>query len=178
MASTNSNLKMAAYGLLRLGHSVLKSHQPAHFLRLSNTYRALHATPIRLLSSDNTLWLAEKAEDPEVVTLDSGLMYKVLAQGLEGAPSPGLHSPCVCHYEGCLVDGTIFDSSRARGSPATFAPSQVIPGWTEALQLMKEGDHVELYIPSELAYGSAGAGGVIPPNAALMFSLELLQVKG
>ena len=139
-------------------------------------FGGFHSTGPTLAATDDE-WLIEKSKDSAVVTQDSGLMYKVLAQGDEGARSPGLHSPCVCHYEGSLTDGTVFDSSRARGAPATFAPSQVIPGWTEALQLMKEGDHVELYIPSDLAYGSQGAGGVIPPNAALMFSLELIEVK-
>lgn len=92
--------------------------------------------------------------------------------------TPTLNSPCDCHYSGTLIDGTEFDSSYKRGQPLTFAPNQVIAGWTEAMQLMKEGGKWELYIPSELAYGDSGAGGAIPGGAALIFELELLTVKG
>jgi len=87
-------------------------------------------------------------------------------------------TPCECHYAGRLTDGTEFDSSYKRGAPTTFAPNQVIKGWTEAMQLMKEGGKWELYIPSELAYGDRGAGGLIPGGAVLIFDLELLKVKG
>lgn len=92
--------------------------------------------------------------------------------------TPTIDSPCDCHYAGTLTDGTEFDSSYKRGEPLTFAPNQVIAGWTEAMQLMKEGGKWELYIPSELAYGDGGAGGAIPGGAALIFTLELLKVKG
>ena len=87
-------------------------------------------------------------------------------------------TPCSCHYRGTLTDGTEFDSSYKRGSPATFAPNQVIKGWTEAMQLMKEGDKWELYIPSELAYGDRQRGQYITPGAVLVFELEILAVKG
>eukprot|EP00439_Symbiodinium_sp_Y106_P070295 s324_g12.t1 len=93
--------------------------------------------------------------------------------------TPGPNTPCDCHYAGQLINGQEFDSSYKRGKPLTFAPSQVIPGWTEAMQLMKEGDKWELYIPSELGYGAEGTpGGPIPPNAALVFQMQLLKVKG
>ena len=92
--------------------------------------------------------------------------------------TPTINSPCDCHYSGTLIDGTEFDSSYKRGKPLTFAPNQVIPGWTQAMQLMKEGGKWELYIPSELAYGDNGAGASIPGGAALIFELELLSVKG
>jgi FKBP-type peptidyl-prolyl cis-trans isomerase FklB len=92
--------------------------------------------------------------------------------------TPTIDSPCDCHYAGTLIDGTEFDSSYKRGQPLSFAPNQVIKGWTEAMQLMKEGGKWELYIPSELAYGDSGAGGAIPGGAALIFTLELLDVKG
>jgi FKBP-type peptidyl-prolyl cis-trans isomerase FklB len=92
--------------------------------------------------------------------------------------TPTIDSPCDCHYRGTLIDGTEFDSSYKRGQPLTFAPNQVIKGWTEAMQLMKEGGKWELYIKSELAYGDRGAGRQIPPGAALIFELELLNVKG
>ena len=91
--------------------------------------------------------------------------------------TPAADTPCVCHYTGTLIDGTVFDSSRDRGSPTTFAPNQVIPGWTEAMQLMREGDRWQLFLPSELAYGERGAGGKIKPGAALIFDLELIEVR-
>ena len=92
--------------------------------------------------------------------------------------TPTIDSPCDCHYRGTLIDGTEFDSSYKRGQPLSFAPNQVIKGWTEAMQLMKEGGKWELYIKSELAYGDRGAGRQIPGGAALIFELELLAVKG
>ena len=98
---------------------------------------------------------ANKAKDG-VVTLPSGLQYKVLREG-DGDFHPTVDSSCSCHYEGTLIDGTEFDSSYARGSPTSFAPNQVIKGWTEAMQLMVEGDKWEMYIPSDLAYGERGS---------------------
>eukprot|EP00934_Nitzschia_sp_Nitz4_P005695 Nitzschia sp. Nitz4//scaffold35_size145790//120754//121414//NITZ4_003053-RA/size145790-processed-gene-0.214-mRNA-1//1//CDS//3329549193//5685//frame0 len=121
-------------------------------------------------------FLAKKATEEGVVKLDSGLMYKELVAGT--GKTPLVNSPCSCHYSGALIDGTEFDSSYKRGKPTTFAPNQVIKGWTEAMQLMKEGGKWELYIPSELAYGDRGAGGRIPGGSVLVFTLELLEVKG
>merc|ERR1712010_253801 len=114
-------------------------------------------------------WLKAKGEEEGVVTLPSGLMYKVLKEGPKGGPSPKASTPCSCHYQGQLVNGEVFDSSYKRGQPTTFAPCQVIKSWTEAMQLMKQGDKWELYCPPNLAYGSTGAGGKIPPNAVLVF---------
>lgn len=105
----------------------------------------------------------------------SGLQYRVIEEG-SGA-SPGATDEVTVHYTGKLTDGTVFDSSVERGDPATFAVNQVIPGWTEALQLMKEGAKWELVIPSELGYGPRGAGGSIPPNAILVFEVELISVN-
>jgi FKBP-type peptidyl-prolyl cis-trans isomerase FklB len=122
-------------------------------------------------------FLDAKANEEGVIKLDSGLLYKVLEKG-NGTRSPGPSTPCDCHYKGTLINGEEFDSSYKRGKPLSFAPNQVIKGWTEAMQLMKEGDKWELYIPSDLAYGDRGAGGVIPPNAALIFEMQLLQIKG
>ena len=109
-----------------------------------------------------------------VVTLSSGLQYKVLTEG-KGA-TPTADSTVQVHYRGSLIDGTEFDSSYQRGEPASFPVTGVIPGWTEALQLMKEGDKWQLVIPSQLAYGERGAPPVIPPNSALVFEVELLKV--
>ena len=121
-------------------------------------------------------FLAAKGKEEGVVTLPSGLLYKEITPGTGRTPT--INSPCDCHYAGTLIDGTEFDSSYKRGQPLTFAPNQLIKGWTEAMQLMKEGAKWELYIPSELAYGDRGAGGLIPGGAALVFTIELLTVKG
>lgn len=111
-----------------------------------------------------------------VVTTSSGLSYRVLTSGPVDGRSPGRLDSVMVHYHGTLTDGTVFDSSYQRGMPATFGVGQVIPGWTEALQLMKPGDKWMLHIPSRLAYGSQAVGGKIPPNSDLIFQVELLQV--
>jgi FKBP-type peptidyl-prolyl cis-trans isomerase FklB len=117
----------------------------------------------------------EKNKDAEgVKTTESGLQYKVLTEG-SGA-TPTAESQVETNYEGKLLDGTIFDSSFARNQSATFPVNGVIAGWTEALQLMKEGDVWELAIPAALAYGSQGAGGMIGPHATLLFKIELIKV--
>ncbi len=122
----------------------------------------------------SSAYLEKNSKKKGVVTTASGLQYKVLTQG-KGA-SPGLNSTVDVHYRGTLVDGTEFDSSYSRGVPATFPVGNVIPGWTEALQLMKEGDKWEITIPAKLAYADQGAPPVIPPSAALIFEVELLKV--
>ena len=122
-------------------------------------------------------WLAEKAKEDGVITLPSGLMYKVLKTG-SGEFHPTADSTCSCHYAGTLIDGTEFDSSYGRGQPTDFAPNQVIKGWTEAMQLMVEGDKWEMYIPSELGYGENGSPPKIQGGDALVFQMELLEIKG
>lgn len=114
----------------------------------------------------------------EVVKTESGLQYVVLAEGEDGASSPVNGEMVVVHYEGRLAaDGSKFDSSFDRGDPATFPSNQLIPGWVEALEMMKVGDRWMLYIPADLGYGTAGTpGGPIPPNADLMFEVEMVDV--
>lgn len=111
------------------------------------------------------------------VTTSSGLRYQVLAAGPGTGQSPGKLDMVTVHYKGTLTNGTVFDSSLDRGQPATFGVGQVIPGWTEALQLMKPGDKWMLYIPSQLAYGSRAVGGKIPANSDLIFQVELLKIN-
>jgi FKBP-type peptidyl-prolyl cis-trans isomerase FklB len=119
---------------------------------------------------------ANKAKDG-VVTLPSGLQYKIITAGTGAKPTAS--DTVVCNYSGKLIDGTEFDSSYKRGKPAEFPVGGVIKGWTEALQLMPVGSKWQLYIPSDLAYGSRGAGGgAIGPNQALIFDIELISVKG
>jgi FKBP-type peptidyl-prolyl cis-trans isomerase FklB len=119
-------------------------------------------------------FLAANKAKPGVKTLPSGLQYKVLKSG--NGPSPKATDKVRTHYHGTLIDGTVFDSSVERGEPAEFPVGGVIRGWTEALQLMKVGDKWQLFIPSELAYGARGAGGVIGPNSTLVFEIELLEI--
>jgi len=120
-------------------------------------------------------FLSENKKKEGVKTLPSGLQYKVIKEGT--GKTPKAEDTVVTNYRGTLIDGTEFDSSLKRGQPATFPVKGVIPGWTEALQLMKEGSKWELFIPSNLAYGERGAGGVIGPNATLIFEIELISVK-
>ncbi|WP_413837755.1 FKBP-type peptidyl-prolyl cis-trans isomerase [Desulfobacula sp.] len=119
-------------------------------------------------------FLEENKKKENVVTLPSGLQYKILKEG--DGPLPKATDTVECHYQGKLIDGTEFDSSYQRGKPATFPVGGVIQGWVEALQKMKVGSKWELYIPSELAYGDRGAGAVIKPGAALIFEVELLGI--
>lgn len=120
-------------------------------------------------------YLAKNKEAEGVQITESGLQYKVLSSGEGNTPSA--ESTVEVHYEGKLIDGTIFDSSYQRGETTSFPVNGVIPGWTEALQLMKEGDTWEVTIPSNLAYGQNGAGQAIGPNATLIFKVELVSVK-
>ena len=119
-------------------------------------------------------FLAENRKKQGVVELPSGLQYMVLAEG-EGE-IPTITDKVQCHYHGTLIDGTVFDSSVERRQPAVFPVNGVIQGWVEALQLMSTGSKWRLFIPSELAYGSNGAGGAIGPNSALIFDVELLKI--
>ena len=119
-------------------------------------------------------YLAENAKKEGVITLPSGLQYQVLKEG--NGKKPSAKDSVRCHYEGFLIDGTVFDSSVQRGEPAVFGLQQVIAGWTEGLQLMQEGAKYRFFIPYRLAYGEGGAGGSIPPYAALIFDVELIEV--
>ena len=120
------------------------------------------------------VFLEENKKREGVVTLPSGLQYEIINAGLGKKPTAA--DRVQCHYEGTLIDGTVFDSSIKRGQPAVFGVSQVIAGWVEALQLMGEGSKWRLYIPYDLAYGANGAGEMIPPYSALIFDVELIKV--
>lgn len=119
-------------------------------------------------------FLEENAKRPGVVTLPSGLQYEVITEG--NGKKPSATDRVKCHYEGTLIDGTLFDCSIKRGEPAIFGVNQVIKGWVEALQLMTEGAKWKLFIPSELAYGAQQAGEMIPPHSTLIFEVELIEV--
>lgn len=119
-------------------------------------------------------FLAANAKKEGVVTLPSGLQYQVLREG--NGKRPKATDQVRCHYEGTLINGTVFDSSYKRGEPAVFGLNQVIKGWTEGVQLMQEGAKYRFFIPYDLAYGERGAGQQIPPFAALIFDVELIEV--
>ena len=119
-------------------------------------------------------FLEENKKTPNVKVLPSGLQYEVIREG--NGKQPKATDRVRCHYEGTLIDGTLFDSSIQRGEPAVFGVNQVIKGWVEALQLMSEGAKWKLYIPSDLAYGANGAGEMIPPHSTLIFEVELIEV--
>lgn len=122
-------------------------------------------------------FLANNKERDGVKVTDSGLQYEVLTEGPADGVSPTATDSVVAHYEGRLIDGTVFDSSIERGEPATFPLGGVIPGWTEGLQLMKVGAKYRFFIPSALAYGARGAPPRIQPNSTLIFDVELIEVK-
>lgn len=120
-------------------------------------------------------FLKDNASKEGVKTTSSGLQYKITKEGTGRAPKAT--DTVVVHYKGTLIDGKEFDSSHKRGEPATFPLNRVIPGWTEGLQLLKEGGKATLYIPSELAYGKRGAGADIGPDETLIFEVELLKIQ-
>jgi len=142
--------------------------------KLQAEAQAQHASAGAENEAKSAAFLAENAKKEGVVTTESGLQYKVLEAGKGDKPSA--ESTVQVHYEGRLINGQIFDSSLERGAPVEFALNQVIPGWTEALQLMPEGSHYELYIPGDLAYGPTGSRS-IGPNEALIFKVQLLQAN-
>lgn len=156
------------------GKNTAISHTEARDI-VNGYFSKLEAELTAARQEEGKKFLAENAKRPDVVTLPSGLQYKVLKEGNVGRYAT-VTDRVECHYEGKLIDGTLFDSSIRRGQPATFGVTQVIPGWVEALQLMPEGAKWVLYIPSELAYGAQGAGEMIPPHSTLIFEVELLKI--
>ncbi len=139
-----------------------------HFMKVQEEQRAAK-------SGEAKKFLENNAKEANVQVLPSGLQYIVLKEGSGDVPK--ITDRVTTHYHGTLVDGTVFDSSYERGEPATFAVNQVIPGWTEALQLMTVGSKWKLFIPSELAYGDRGAGNIIGPGETLIFDVELLAIE-
>lgn len=142
---------------------------------LQQHFTALEAKKHEAATKEGEAFLVENAKKEGVVVLESGLQYEILNDGKGERPSA--EDSVKCHYHGTLIDGTVFDSSVQRGEPAVFPVNGVIQGWVEALQLMNEGSKWRLYIPSNLAYGTRGAGGVIGPNATLIFDVELLAIE-
>ncbi|HAN26289.1 MAG TPA: FKBP-type peptidyl-prolyl cis-trans isomerase [Haliea salexigens] len=160
----NERQSLLADGELNPSYDAIKAKQEAVAAELVAKREALAAQ-----------FMQANAQRPAVSTTASGLQYEVLEAG-EGA-SPGPRSNVVTHYHGTFVDGTVFDSSVDRGEPARFGVHEVIPGWTEALQLMRIGDKWRIACPPALAYGAQGAGDAIPPNTALVFEIHLLGIE-
>lgn len=150
-----------------LTHSEAQKVVNEHFQKLAEEAYAVNRNA-------GEKFLAENAKKESITTLPSGLQYEVIKEG--NGKKPSATDRVQCHYEGTLIDGTIFDSSIKRGEPAVFGVNQVIKGWVEALQLMQEGAKWRLYIPYDMAYGEHGAGEMIPPYSALIFDVELIKV--
>ncbi len=158
----------------RMTYDEAKAEIQAYFQAMEERQRAAAAEMGKVNAAAGEAFLKENGAREGVMTTASGLQYEVLEEGTGAQPSAG--DQVTVHYTGKLIDGTVFDSSVERGEPATFGVTQVIPGWVEALQMMKEGAKWRLFIPSNLAYGPNGAGGAIGPNATLIFDVELIKV--
>jgi FKBP-type peptidyl-prolyl cis-trans isomerase FklB len=159
---------------LKIQHREAQQIVQEYFQKQEQKISAQRAEAGKVHKEAGEKYLAENAKKDGVITLPSGLQYQVLKEG--NGKKPSAKDTVKCHYEGFLIDGTVFDSSVQRGEPATFPLQQVIAGWTEGLQLMQEGAKYRFFIPYRLAYGEGGAGASIPPFAALIFDVELIQV--
>lgn len=133
------------------------------------------ALPYEQASAEATAWLEKNKSEEGVVTLPSGLQYKIVRSGPAGGAKPDVQDEVKVHYHGTLTDGTVFDSSYDAGAPAVFRIQGLIPAWEQALPMMKPGDEWILYVPPQLGYGETGSGP-IPPNSVLVFRIELLDV--
>ena len=149
------------------------SHSEAQQV-VNEHFRKLAEAAYEQNKASGEAFLAANAKKEGVTVLPSGLQYEVITEG--DGKKPSATDRVQCHYEGTLIDGTVFDSSIKRGEPAVFGVNQVIKGWVEALQLMQEGAKWRLYIPYDMAYGEHGAGEMIPPYSALVFDVELIKV--
>ena len=159
---------------LKVSHREAQTIVQDYFQKQEQKLQAERAEKGKAHKEAGEKFLAENSKKDGIVTLPSGLQYQVLKEG--NGKKPSAKDTVQCHYEGTLIDGTVFDSSYQRGEPATFPFQQVIAGWTEGLQLMQEGAKYRFFIPYRLAYGEGGAGASIPPFAALIFDVELIQV--
>lgn len=159
---------------LKMKHSEAQMIVQDYFRRQEEKLNAEREEKGKAAKEAGEKYLAENAKKDGVVTLPSGLQYMVLKEGNGNKPSA--RDQVKCHYEGFLIDGTVFDSSVQRGEPAVFGLQQVIAGWTEGLQLMQEGAKYRFFIPYMLGYGASGAGASIPPYSALIFDVELIKV--
>lgn len=161
-------------GTPKMNHEEVHEVLEHYFAELEERQQAEAAERGKAAKGEGEAFLAENKKRAGVVTTASGLQYEIVKEGTGRQPKAS--DTVRCHYEGTLIDGTVFDSSYRRGMPAEFGLRQVIAGWTEGVQLMKEGSIFKFYIPYNLAYGERGAGADIPPYAALIFTVELINV--
>lgn len=168
-------IKDVIAGDLKLGDAEAQQIVQEFFAKQEEKQKAETAEKGKAAKQDGEKFLAENGKKEGVITTASGLQYQVLREG--NGQSPKATDTVECHYEGTLIDGTKFDSSYDRGQTATFPLNQVIAGWTEGLQLMKEGGKYRFFIPYGLGYGERGAGASIPPFSTLVFDVELVSVK-
>ncbi len=168
-------IKDVIAGDLKLGDAEAQQIVQEFFAKQEEKQKAEAAEKGKAAKQDGEKFLAENGKKEGVITTASGLQYQVLREG--NGQSPKATDTVECHYEGTLIDGTKFDSSYDHGQTATFPLNQVIAGWTEGLQLMKEGGKYRFFIPYELGYGERGAGASIPPFSTLVFDVELVSVK-
>lgn len=168
-------IKDVIAGDLKLGDAEAQQIVQEFFAKHEEKQKAEAAEKGKAAKQDGEKFLAENGKKEGVITTASGLQYQVLREG--NGQSPKATDTVECHYEGTLIDGTKFDSSYDCGQTATFPLNQVIAGWTEGLQLMKEGGKYRFFIPYELGYGERGAGASIPPFSTLVFDVELVSVK-
>ena len=159
----------------KMSYNEAKATIQEFFTELQKKQEAAAAAMADVNAKAGQEFLDANGKRVEVKTMPSGLQYEILEAGEGESPKAG--DTVKVHYTGKLIDGTVFDSSVDRGEPATFGVTQVIPGWVEALQLMKPGAKWRLFIPSHLAYGPQGAGGIIGPNQTLIFDVELIEVN-
>ena len=159
---------------LKVSHREAQQIVNEYFQRQEQRLNAEKAEKGKAAKAEGEKYLAENAKKDGIITTPSGLQYQVLRQG--NGKRPTAKDSVKCHYEGFLIDGTVFDSSVQRGEPAVFGLQQVIAGWTEGLQLMQEGAKYRFFIPYMLGYGEGGAGAAIPPFATLIFDVELIEV--
>ena len=159
----------------KMSYDEAKAEIKAFFEAMEAEQRAAAAKMGEVNEAAGKKFLEENGKRQEVKTTASGLQYEVINEGT--GKQPVASDSVTVHYTGKLIDGIVFDSSVERGEPATFGVTQVIPGWVEALQMMKEGAKWRLFIPSNLAYGPNGAGNVIGPNSTLIFDVELIKVN-
>ncbi|MBP3252704.1 MAG: FKBP-type peptidyl-prolyl cis-trans isomerase [Prevotella sp.] len=182
MGATNLNVDDFAQSIrdvlqgnpLKIKHQEAQQIVQQYFMEQEQKLNAERAEKGKQAKAEGEKYLAENEKKEGVVTLPSGLQYQVLKEG--NGKKPTAKDQVKCHYEGFLIDGTVFDSSVQRGEPAVFGLQQVIAGWTEGLQLMQEGAKYRFFIPYRLAYGEGGAGQMIPPFATLIFDVELIEV--
>ena len=158
----------------KMSHQEVQQVLEHYFTELEQRQQAEAAERGKAAKGEGEAFLAENKKRTGVMTTPSGLQYEIVKEGTGRQPKAS--DTVRCHYEGTLIDGTVFDSSYRRGMPAEFGLRQVIAGWTEGVQLMKEGSIFKFYIPYNLAYGERGAGADIPPYAALIFKVELINV--